>query len=279
MKRYKVWINNKLFDAGNAKVSIFDRGLLYGDGVFETMRSYAGVVFKIDRHLDRLFNSMKFLRINPPYSKRELENGIYRTLKSNGLKSAYVRLTITSGDISPNVIIIVRKFEGYPSSIYRYGITAKIADTRQNEYSPFVKIKTLNFLNYIISKEEARRDGFDDAILINTKGYIAEATTSNIFIVKRDSLITPPVSCGILPGITRGVVIEIAKRLKIRVTEKRFSVRELLNSSEVFLTNSCAEVVPLVKVGSKRIGAGSPGEFTKLLHISYQKEVIRSVIR
>ncbi|MFA6141858.1 MAG: aminotransferase class IV [Candidatus Omnitrophota bacterium] len=279
MKTQKVWINSRLVDARDAKVSVFDRGLLYGDGIFETMRSYAGVVFKIDKHLDRLFNSMKFLRINPPYSKAEFENGIYRMLKSNNLKNAYIRLTVTRGENKSNAVIIARDFEGYPGSIYKYGITAKIADTRQNEYSPIVNIKTLNFLNYIMSKEEAKRDGFDDAILINTKGYVAEAATSNVFIVKKDSLITPAISCGILPGITRAVVIEIAKRLKMKTIEKCCTVSELLNSNEVLLTNSCAEVVPVVKVGSKCIGSGKPGELTKLLHISYQKEVIRAVIR
>lgn len=278
MKNWQVWINGRLQDAGEAKVSVNDRGFLYGDGVFETMRSYAGVVFKIDRHLNRLFKSLEILKIRQSYSKTEFKKAVYRTLGANGLKNAYIRLTITRGDASPTAVIVVREFEGYPATIYRSGITATIANTRQNEYSPLAGIKSLNFLNYIISKEEAKTGGFDDAILINTKGDIAEGSTSNVFMVKKNELITPSISCGILPGITRSVVIEIAGRMKMKVEERRISPKELLSASEVFLTNSLVEVLPVTKIGAKRIAKGSPGDLTKLLHISYQKEVIRVVL-
>lgn len=278
MRYGRVWINGKLCGANDAKVSVFDRGFLYGDGLFETMRSYAGVVFKIDRHLSRLFNSLKILKIRPSYSKADFKKAIYRALEANALKNAYIRLTITRGDADPTAVIIVREFEGYPAAAYRNGITVKIANTRQNEYSPLAGIKSLNFLNYIISKEEARAEGFEDAILLNTKGDIAEGSTSNVFMVRKNELITPSISCGMLPGITRSVVIEIAGRMKIKVKVRRVSPKELLSASEVFLTNSLAEVLPVTKIGAKIIAKGRPGVLTKLLHISYQKEVIRVVL-
>lgn len=278
MLKYKIWISGKLCNIEDAKVSVRDRGFLYGDGVFETMRSYIGAVFKIERHLSRLFKSLKVLKIRSPYSKEAVERAIYKTLEANDLKNAYIRLTITRGDTNPAVVIIVREFEGYPAAMYRNGVTVKIASTRQNEYSPLAGIKSLNFLNYVISKEEARIDGYDDAILLNTKGDIAEGATSNLFMVKRGELITPAISCGILPGITRSVIIEMAGRMKIKVRETRISPKELLSADEVFLTNSLAEVLPVIKIDTKRIGGGRPGDLTKLLHISYQKEVIKSVI-
>jgi len=278
MKNAQIWINGRLFDAAEARVSVNDRGFLYGDGVFETMRSYAGVVFKIDRHLGRLNKALKVLKIRPPYPKEIIEKAVYKTLETNGLKSAYIRLTITRGGADPTAVIIVREFEGSPAAMYRNGITVKIANTRQNEYSPLTGIKSLNFLNYIIAKEESMAEGFDNAILLNTKGDVAEGSTSNVFMVKKNRLITPAISCGILPGITRGVIIEIAGRMKIKVRERRVSPKELLSGDEVFLTNSLAEVLPVTKIGAKKIDDGMPGDLTKLLHISYQKEVIKSVV-
>ncbi|MCX5685877.1 MAG: aminotransferase class IV [Candidatus Omnitrophica bacterium] len=278
MKNWKVWINGRLRDAGEAKVSVNDRGFLYGDGVFETMRSYAGTVFKIDRHLGRLFKSLKVLKIRPSYSKETIEKAVYRTLEANGLKNAYIRLTITRGGADPTAVIIVREFEGNPAAMYRSGITVKIANTRQNEYSPLTGIKSLNFLNHIIPKEKARIDGYDDAILLNTKGDIAEGSTSNVFTVKKNELITPSISCGILPGITRSVIIEIAGRMKIKVRERCISPKELLSGDEVFLTNSLVEVLPVTKIGAKRIAGGLPGEISKLLRISYQRQVIEETI-
>ena len=284
----KVWLNSKLIDIDKAKISIFDRGFLYGDGVFETMRSYAGIVFKLDAHMSRLFKSLKALGIRPPYSKKYLEAVIAKLLKVNNLKSAYIRLAVTRGEgrfgisykdkFSPNVVIVAKEFEGYPDWMIRQGLRTKAAGIRVNEYSPLSRIKSLNFLNYILARYEAKHDRFDEAILLNTKGYVAEGATSNIFLVKRKALITPSLETGVLPGVTRKVIIDIAKALKIKVKEKLVSRRELLNADELFLTNSLAEVLPVVSIDSKRIGRGSPGSVTKLLHISYQKRVIREVI-
>jgi len=283
----KIWINGKLVSPDKAKVSVFDRGFMYGDGVFETMRGYAGRVFRLDRHLDRLFESLETLRIKHKYSKRYLRDAIYKTLRSNGLSSAYIKLVVTRGagrfgisyrdKFNPNVVITAKDFEGYPGWMFEAGLSVNITGV-QNESSITSGIKTLNYLPYILARADALEMGFDEAILTNTKGRITEAATSNIFMVKNERLIAPSVSSGILPGITRGVVIEIAKGLKIGVKEKSVSRRELLGANEIFLTNSLAEVLPVTKVDSKRIGSGLVGDVTKLLHISYQKEVIKDIL-
>ncbi|MFA5255108.1 MAG: aminotransferase class IV [Candidatus Omnitrophota bacterium] len=283
----KIWINGKLIDSDKARISVFDRGFMYGDGVFETMRSYAGRVFKLDRHLDRLFRSLDIIKIERKYSKKHLQDAIYKTLKVNRLSRAYVKLTVTRGEgrfgishkdiFLPNVVITAKDFEGYPAWMSEIGLSANITGV-QNEESIISGIKTLNYLPYILARLDAKRRGFDEAILTNTKGYVTEGATSNIFIVKNKGLITPSAANGILPGITRGVIIEIAKRLKISVKEKLVTRRELFGADELFLTNSLAEILSITKVDSKPIGTGLVGDITKLLHISYQKTVIREVV-
>ncbi len=285
----KVWINRKLVDIDKAKVSVFDRGFMYGDGVFETMRSYAGTVFGLDAHLARLFRSLEAAGFESPYSKTRLEREIYRTLKANGLKSAYIRLTMTRGEgrfgieykdeFTPNVVIVAREFGLYPGWMFRKGLSAGVVGIRQNERSPLSGIKSLNFLPYILARLEAKKKGFDEAILANTRGDIAEAATSNIFIVRGSALLTPSLECGIRPGVTRAVVLKIARRLGIAASERTLAPKQLLGADEVFLTNSLAEVLPVTRIDGARIGRGIPGDVTKLLHISYQKEVIREVLR
>lgn len=297
----KIWINGKFVDPDKAKVSVFDRGFMYGDGVFETMRGYAGRVFKLDRHLERLFRSLDALKIKHKYSKKYLQDAIYKTLKTNRLSSAYIKLAVTRGEgrpacqrsynvqagrfgisykdiFSPNVVITAKDFEGYPGWMFDIGLSANITGV-QNEKSVTSRIKTLNYLPYILARDDARDMGYDEAILTNTKGCITEGATSNVFIVKNTVLITPSEASGILPGITRGVIIEIAKGLKINVKEKLLKRRELLGADELFLTNSLAEILPVTKVDSKRIGSGLVGDITKLLRISYQKAVIREVLQ
>ncbi len=309
----KIWINGKFVDPDKAKVSVFDRGFMYGDGAFETMRGYAGRVFRLDRHLDRLLRSLKIMKIRPPYSKRCLKVAIYETLKANRhcegtkcpkqslkgiasspsaprndrLLSAYIKVIVTRGEgrfgishkdiFSPNVVITAKNFEGYPGWMFEIGLSAALTGV-QNEESVISGIKTLNYLPYILARYDAKAKGFDEAILANTKGYITEGATSNIFMVKNKALITPSLPSGILPGITRGVIIEIAKRLKISVKEKLLTRREFLGADEIFLTNSLAEVLPVTKVDSKPIGTGLVGDITKLLRISYQKAVIRETL-
>jgi len=285
----KVWINGKLVDIDKAKVSIFDRGFLYGDGVFETMRSYAGTVFKLDAHLNRLHISLDVLGIRPPCARKRLEDAVYRTLRANALKSAYIKLTVTRGEgrfgishkdaFRPNTMIVAKDFEGYPAWMFLKGISAKVTGNRQNDLSVLSRVKSLNFLGYIMARFEAQDMGYDEAILANTKGHIAEAATSNIFLVRKGVLITPSLLAGILPGITRATVIGIARKLGLPVREKAVTHGELVSADEVFLTNSLAEVLPVTRVDGRCIGKGRPGDITKLLHISYQKEVIREVLR
>lgn len=289
MKKNKVWINGSFTEASSAKISVFDRGFLYGDGVFETMRSYAGVIFRVDLHLMRLFASLEAIRISPSYTREYLKAEIYKALKANDLKSAYIRVAVTRGEgrfgldfkdtFRPNTVIITKEFGEYPKRMYNRGISAKcVKSTRQNEYSPLAGIKSLNFLNYIIARFNAKSNGASEAILTDTKGHIAEGASSNIFLVKKGALLTPDLSCGILPGITRGVIVEIAKRLKIAVKEKKVAHKELLLADEVFLTNSLIEILPVTRIDSRKIGNGSPGEMTKLLRISYQKQIIKEVL-
>jgi branched-chain amino acid aminotransferase len=285
----KVWINGKFFDPGRANISIFDRGFMYGDGLFETMRAYAGVVFKLDGHIDRLYTSLGVLGIRKPCSKEVLKKAIYRTVKVNALKSAYIKVSVTRGqgrfgigykdEFIPNAVIVAKDFEGYPEWMFDRGLSAAIAGIRQNERSVLSRVKSLNFLPYIIARFEAKDMGYDEAILVNTKGHVAEAATSNIFLVKNGALVTPSLLDGILPGITRSTVIEIARKLRLRVTQRAVLPGELASADEVFLTNSLAEILPVVKVGPGRIGRGSPGKLTRLLRVCYQKEVIRSIVR
>ena len=282
----KIWINGKFVDTDKARVSVFDRGFMYGDGVFETMRSYAGKVFKLDLHLERLFKSLDVIGIKNKYSKKYLQDAIEKTLKTNSLLSAYIKLIVTRGEgrfgishkdiFSPNVVIMAKDFEGYPGWMFNTGLNVNITGV-QNEEAVTSRIKTLNYLPYILARFDAKDMGFDEAVLTNTKGYITEGATSNIFIVKNSILITPSEDSGILPGITRSIIIEIAKKLKISVKERLLSRRELLGADEAFLTNSLAEVLPVTKVDSKRVGSGVVGEITKLMRISYQKTVIREV--
>ena len=284
---FNIWMNGKLTDSQNARVSVFDRSFMYGDGLFETMRSYTGVIFRSDAHLERLYNSMKVLKIRPPYAKPYLKDAIYKTLRANKLKNAYIKLTVTRGEgrfgishkdtFAPNVVIVAKDFEGYPEWMFNKGISAKVVGVT-NEHSAISKIKTTNYLNFILARFDAQKMGYDEAILTNTKGFVTEGATSNIFLVKGNNIITPSIGSGVLPGITRGVIIDIAGKLHLPLRERAVSRRELSEADEAFLTNSLAEVLPVTKIDLKRIGSGLVGNTTKLLHISYQKQVIREVL-
>ncbi|MFA4981903.1 MAG: branched-chain-amino-acid transaminase [Candidatus Omnitrophota bacterium] len=284
----KIWMNGKFVGGERAKISVFDRGFLYGDGVFETMRSYAGKVFCLDEHVRRLSSSMKAVRIRPPYSEKRLKDIVRKCLEVNKLKSAYIRLAITRGEgrfgiyytdaFTPNVVIVAKEFGPYPGWMHSQGISACVVGVRQNEYSPVSYVKSMNFLNYILARFDAKDKGCDEAILTNTRGLIAEAATSNIFLVKSGTIIAPSLDTGIVPGITRDVVIRIARKMRITVKEKKVTRSEMLGADEAFLTNSLVEILPVTKIDGRRIGEGIPGEFTKLLHISYQKEVIRQTL-
>jgi branched-chain amino acid aminotransferase len=280
----KIWINGKFVPSKDARISVFDRGFMYGDGAFETMRAYAGKAFRLDEHLERLYASLKAMGIKPLYDRGELRDIIYRCLAVNRLKSAYIKLTVTRGEgrfgihysdlFRPNTVVVAKEFGEYPPQMYSKGISAAVVDIRQNEHSLVSRMKTLNFLNYILARFEAKAAGADEAILVNTKGCVAEAATSNIFLVRSGALITPSADSGILPGIARRTVMEMARSMRIRVAERRVAERELYSADEIFLTNSLVEVLPVTRIARQKVGGGSPGELTKLLHISYQKRVI-----
>ena len=278
------FLNGKFVPLVNAKVSILDRGFLYGDGVFETMRSYSGKVFQLERHIDRLLISLKILRIKIPYTKNKLCLLVDRALRLNKLNNAYIKLLVTRGvtpggiDIpkttKPTLLIYVSPLGGIAEGIYKKGIKINFACVDKNEKSFIARIKSLNYLDNILARAEARDGGFDEAVFVNAKGNVAEATTSNIFMVKRSTLITPPLRAGLLPGITRQVVIQIIKKyFRNKICEKNIKPDDLFNADEIFLTNSILEIVPVVKLGRKRIGTGKPGIFTNLVRIFYRTEV------
>ncbi|MBI5192917.1 MAG: branched-chain-amino-acid transaminase [Nitrospirae bacterium] len=271
-----IYINGSLIPGSEAKVSVFDRGFLYGDGVFETLRSYNGVIFHCDDHLERLFESADGISLTCPFTKEYLKEALYRTLKENNLKNAYLRLTITRGEsepgleivqsIEPTVIIIPKEFNGYPESLYLTGIHAAVVNTRRTPPSSLnPAIKSINFLNNIIARAEAKALGATEGIMLSTEGYVAEGTTSNIFIVKDSIIKTPSLETGILNGVTRSVVINLARENQITVIEEPFYPDELYNADECFITNTTYEIMPVTRLNGRSVGNGRPGEITKKL--------------
>jgi len=269
----KVYINGKLVEKENAKVSVFDHGLLYGDGVFEGIRSYDGLVFKLKEHLDRFFESAKTLMLKIPLSRQEITGAIIQTLAANRLKDAYIRLVVTrgEGDLGldprkcdhPTLIIITDRIVLYPKKLYREGLEIITVPTQRNIPSAVdPQIKSLNYLNNILAKIEAVNAGKEEAIMLNHAGYVAECTGDNIFIVKQGELLTPPTYVGALKGITRLAVITIARREKISFREEIITRHNLFNADETFLTGTAAEVIPVVKVDGRVIGNGKPGTLT-----------------
>jgi len=268
-----VYIDGKLFKTEEAKISVFDHGLLYGDGVFEGIRAYNGRVFKLNEHLDRLFKSAKFIMLNIPLTKEELTKAVIETIKANELRDAYIRLVVTRGpgDLGldprkcpkPTIIIIVDKITLYPKEFYENGLELITVPTRKNiqeALSPCVK--TLNYLNSIIAKIEANNGGMLEAVMLNADGYVTECTGDNIFIVKNNTLLTPPLWVGILEGITRDTVMKIGKEMGIKVAENVLTRFDLFTADECFLTGTAAEVIPVIKIDKRIIGNGKPGEVT-----------------
>lgn len=278
----KIYINGKLMDRAKAKISVFDHGLLYGDGVFEGVRSYNGLVFKLKEHIDRLFESAHTIMLGIPLSKKQLQGALINTLKVNRLKNAYIRLIVTRGEgdlgldpqkcSRPTIIIITDKITLYPERLYRKGLELITVCTQRNipeALNP--QIKSLNYLNNILAKIEATNSGVQEAVMLNSDGYVTECTGDNIFIVKDKSLITPPAYAGILKGITRNTVIDIAKGERIKVSEELLTRHDLFNAEECFLTGTAAEIVPVVKIDGRVIGKGEPGETTLRLMKKFKR--------
>ncbi len=276
-----IYLNNRLVSDSKAKVSVFDHGFLYGDGVYETLRVYDGTVFKFDEHIDRLFHSASLIGLYIPKTPAQIKSAVYMTIKANRLKEAYVRITVSRGKgpigldpalcPKPTFVIMARPFKGYPASYYKKGVKVAVVSTRRNfNRSLNPAIKSLNFLNNIIAKTEAKAAGAYEAVMLNHLGYVAEGTISNIFFVKKGILHTPETGVGILNGITRKTIIDAAKKLGIKVKEGRFRPRSIHNADEVFLSNTSMEVMPVSMVGSKKIRVVS-GSITKMIHKEYKR--------
>lgn len=272
----KIYIDGKLLDKSEARISVFDHGLLYGDGVFEGIRSYNGLIFKLTEHLVRLYESAKSIGLSIPISLPELTQAIIRTLEANKLKDAYIRLIVTRGvgDLgldpakcpSPTIIIIADKIALYPEECYKNGLELITASTRRSipeAVNP--QIKSLNYLNNILAKIEATNSGVMEAIMLNQNGYLVECSGVNIFVIKKEQVLTPPCFLGALKGITRDTIIELARKEKLEVREEIMTRHDLFNSDESFLTGTAAEIIPVVKVDGRAIGNGKPGKITARL--------------
>jgi branched-chain amino acid aminotransferase len=270
----KVFIAGKLYNKDDAKISVYDHGLLYGDGVFEGMRSYGGKVFRLEQHLERLWNSAKAIWLEIPMSRPALAKAVNDTLAANNIADGYIRLVVTRGAGSlgldphrtshPQVIIITDHIALYPDDFYQDGLEIVTASTMRNHpaaLSP--RIKSLNYLNNILAKLEGLQAGCVEALMLNHKGEVAECTGDNIFIVRSNVLLTPPIDAGILEGITRDAVIELARKASHEVREIALTRHDVYIADECFLTGSAAEVIPVVKVDRRKIGSGSPGPVTK----------------
>ena len=269
----KIYLNGKLVDASEAKISVYDHGLLYGDGVFEGIRCYGSLVFKLEEHVDRLFESAHTILLKIPMTKKELMQAVVATLKANKMTDAYVRLVVTRGPgdlgLDPRkcekatVFIITDKIVLYPERVYRDGMEIVTVPTPRNlpeALNP--QIKSLNYLNNILAKIEATNAGVQEALMLSAHGYVAECTGDNIFIVKDGALLTPPPYAGLLKGITRGCVMDLARKAKIPAREEMMTRHDLYNAEECFLTGTAAEIAPIVKIDGRTIGTAKPGRVT-----------------
>ncbi|MTI85673.1 MAG: branched-chain-amino-acid transaminase [Firmicutes bacterium] len=269
----KIYLDGNFVPEENAVVSVFDHGLLYGDGVFEGIRAYHNRVFKMEEHIERFYESAKTLTMELPISEEEMTEVVLETCRRNDLRDAYIRLVATrgKGDLGldpkkcprPTVFCIAASIQLYPEELYTKGLEVITVATRRNlgeACNP--RVKSLNYLNNIYGKIEANLAGVPEAIMLNQEGYVAEATGDNIFLVKKGKLITPPIHAGILEGITRNCVMDLAREKGIPVEEKMFTRHDIFNAEECFLTGTAAELIPVVKVDGRTIADGKPGQMT-----------------
>jgi branched-chain amino acid aminotransferase len=277
----KVYIDGKFYDEKNAKVSVFDHGLLYGDGVFEGIRAYNGRVFKLAEHIDRLFCSAKAILLTLPLSHAALVKAVVETCRRNKIRDGYIRLVVTRGPgtlglnpnrcKNPSVIIIADKIQLYAPELYDRGMEIVTVPTTRNLHSALnPAIKSLNYLNNVLAKIEANIAGVEEAIMLNAEGFVAECTGDNVFIVKNGQLFTPPLSAGALYGITRLMVIEMAREAGLFVSEPNLTRYDLFNADECFLTGTGAEIIPVVKIDGRLVGNGKPGPITRDLVQKYK---------
>jgi len=272
----KVWLDNKLVDEADAKISVFDHGLLYGDGVFEGIRVYNSRIFELEAHMKRLYESAKAIRLVMPMGKDKLIGAVEKTTEANGVIDGYIRLLVTRGigtlGLNPlicengRLIIIADNIQLYPEELYEKGMKVVSATTVRNHPLAIPpQVKSLNYLNSILAKIEALDSDVPEAIMYNHEGYVAEATADNVFIVKNGVVFAPPVEAGALEGITRGIVIKLAEEEKLEVVEKNLTRFDLYVCDEFFLTGTAAEVIGIVDIDGRIIGDGRPGPITRLL--------------
>jgi branched-chain amino acid aminotransferase len=277
----KVYVDGKYCNERDAKISVFDHGLLYGDGIFEGIRVYNSRVFKLKEHLDRLFYSAKAILLNIPLTHDEMREAVIETCRRNKLRDGYIRLLVTRGvgtlGLNPNrckkpsVVIIAGKIQLYPAEYYLRGLEIITVPTVRNLHSALnPAIKSLNYLNNILAKIEANNSGCEEAIMLNAEGFVSECTGDNVFIIKEGQLLTPPLSAGALYGVTRRVVMEIASESGMTVREPNLSRYDMFNADECFLTGTGAELVPVIKIDGRIIGDGKPGPITKKLVTQYR---------
>ena len=280
----KVWLNGKLVNKSQANVNVMDHGLLYGDGVFEGIRVYNGRIFRAEAHLDRLYESAKFIRLAIPYSKQELHEALKETVAANNNAYAYIRLVISRGEGTlglspfqcgnPNVFVVYDNVQLYPKEMYEEGMAVIIAKTvRISRRMLNPKVKSLNYLNNILAKIEAIDAGVSEALMLNECGELSEATGDNVFIVKNSHAVTPPLEAGILGGITRGVVCDLCRKMGIELSERAIKPKEIKQADECFLTGTAAEVIPVTKVDDITIGDGKVGPVTAKLIAAYREMV------
>jgi len=279
-----VYVDGKYYPKSEAKISVFDHGLLYGDGVFEGIREYNGVVFKLKEHVDRLYRSAHVITLKIPLTKKEMTNAVVETLRKNKLKDSYIRLVVTRGvgdlGLDPrkclraSVIIITDTILLHESGAKEHGITAMFSWVRRNSVdSTSTEIKSLNYLNSVLAKIEANANGVDEALCLESNGYLAEGVGENVFIVKNGELMTPPTSTGALAGITADVVAQLAVKLGIKLTVTNLTPFMIFTADEAFFTGTAMEMVPIREVNKRKIGTGKPGPVTKKLMAEFQEVI------
>lgn len=281
-----IWLNGRLVLAAEARVSAFDHGLLYGHGVFETMRAYRGRVFRLRAHLERLTDSARVLEITLP-PRGELERAVSAVLEANRLNDARIRLTLTGGEGSARpvvpapgpatLVVAASPLAPLDAAVWEHGYQLCVAKTRRHSGSPLTRIKTTNYLENLLAHAEAVRQSADDAILLNERGDVTECCLSNLFIVRDKRVVTPSLDCGLLPGITRAAVLEVAAGCGISASEERVTLEQVAGANEVFVTNSIVEVLPVTALEGKRIGDGVPRSTTRRLANEYKQLVAREL--
>ena len=269
-KQLQIYIDGKFYSEADAKISVFDHGLLYGDGIFEGIRFYNGRVFRLEEHLERLWDSARSICLEIPMSINEMTEALLETIRQNELRDGYIRLLVTRGIGNlglnpahckqPSVIIIASTIVLYSQEIYQKGLTVVTCATRRTSPGALnPAVKSLNYLNNVMARIEANLAGADEALMLNDAGHVAECTADNIFVVKRGQIFTPPIAAGALRGITRLVVFELAAELGIKITEADITRHDVFIADECFLTGTAAEIIPVIKADGRLIGNGKPG--------------------